>query len=356
LISTDPAHTLSDAFGIKIGNVETKINENLDAIQIDPVYEAIQNYSALFEFISEIFKTKGIDETIAYEIANFPGSTGAAALLKLVLYVEKNLYDTIILDMIPSGDALKLLYFPYIIGRLSRRVMGIFAPVADVGRAFASVLGINVPSKEVIKTELKLLNLLEKAQKILTDHEQTSLRLIVNPDSFSIENAKRTYIQASIYNINTDMLIINKIMPKDIKAEYFEEWIKLQDNYIKKCEIEFSNLHIKKVSLFKSEVKGIDNLKNLANEIFGEENPLKIYSRFTGININQTEKGIEITVPAPFVKKENLEIERVSDELIIHVETDIGKSSILLPLPFIAYKYSLKSAKLINDKIHIYFE
>jgi Oxyanion-translocating ATPase len=89
LISTDPAHTLSDAFGIKIGNVETKINENLDAIQIDPVYEAIQNYSALFEFISEIFKTKGIDETIAYEIANFPGSTGAAALLKLVLYVEK---------------------------------------------------------------------------------------------------------------------------------------------------------------------------------------------------------------------------------------------------------------------------
>lgn len=356
IVSTDAAHTLSDAFGMKITSNETRIMKNLEAIQIDPIYEAIQNYSALFEFLSEIFKSKGIDEALAYEIANFPGATGAAALLKLVLYAEENKYDVIILDMVPSGDALKLLYFPHMLGRLSRRIMGLVAPLADVGRAFASVVGLNVPSREVIKTELKLLNLLEKAQKILTNHNETSLRLIVNPDSFSIENAKRTYIQSSIYGINTDLLIMNKIIPNLVKDDYFSDWIKIQEEYIKRCQIEFANLPMKKVQLYKKEVKGLEDLKNLANELFKDDDPSKIYTVQEGIIVNEKEKGIEIVVPAPLVKKEDLEIERLGDELIINVETEIGKSRIMLPLPFVAYKYSLKSAKFINGKIHILFE
>jgi len=341
---------------MKITNIETKIAENLEAIQIDPVFEAMQNYSALFEFLSEVFKSKGIDEALAYEIANFPGATGAAALLKLVIYAESNKYDVIILDMVPSGDALKLLYFPHMLGRLSRRVMGLVAPLADFGRAFASVIGVNVPSREVIKTELKLLNLLEKAQKILTDRSGTSLRLIVNPDSFSIENAKRTYIQSSIYGINTDLLIINKILPSEVKDEYFSEWIKIQDEYINRCQLEFANLPIKKLQLFRKEVKGIKDLKMLADELYKNEDPSKVYSINEGIEFKERDKGIEIIVPAPLVKKEDLEIERIGDELIINVETEIGKSRIMLPLPFIAYKYSLKSAKFFNGKIHIIFE
>ncbi|MEM3831978.1 MAG: TRC40/GET3/ArsA family transport-energizing ATPase [Thermoprotei archaeon] len=356
LVSTDPAHTLSDIFGFKINSQETQVKEHLDAIQIDPVYEASKHYSALFEFISEVLKARGVDEIIAYEIANFPGATGAAALLKLVNYVEEGRYDTIILDMVPSGDALRLLYLPYLIGKLSRRFMGIVAPIADISRTVASVAGVPVPSKDVIKTQIKLLNLLEEVHNILVDHSQVSLRLIVNPDLFSIENAKRTFVQASIYDINTDLVIINKVLPNTIKDEYLKNWLELQNNYIRKCEVDFHPLPLRKISFLKGEVRGFNDLQMLSRELYGDSDPTTIYFKGEGIKVLNKENGVEIILPAPLVKKEDLEIERFGDELIIHVETFMGRSTILLPLPSIAYKYSLKSAKLINSKIHIYFE
>lgn len=356
LVSTDPAHTLSDIFGFKIGFQETRIKDHLDAIQIDPVYEANKHYSTLFEFISEVLRARGVDEVVAYEIANFPGATGAAALLKLVSYVEENKYDVIVLDMVPSGDALRLLFFPYLIGRLSRRFMGIIAPLADISRTVASITGIPAPSKEVIKTQIKLLDLLEKVHSILVDHDHVSLRLIVNPDLFSIENAKRTFIQASIYDINTDLVIINKVLPNTIKDEYLKNWLELQSNYIKKCEVDFHPLPLKKISFLKNEIRGLNDLQTLSKELYNDEDPTTIYFKGEGIKILTKEDSVEIILPAPLVNKEDLEIERYGDELIIHVETFMGRSTILLPLPSITYKYSLKSAKLINSKIHIYFE
>jgi arsenite-transporting ATPase len=354
LISTDPAHTLSDAFGMKIGSIETKVSENLYAIQIDPIYEATKHYSILFEFLSEIFKSRNIDEVVAYEIANFPGATGAAALLKLRDYVKSNNYDVIIIDMIPSGDALRLLYMPYVIGKMSRRFMRIIAPLTDVGRIAASMVNIPMPSREVVETQIELLNMMEDVHKILIDTKMTSLRIIMNPDAFSIENAKRTFIQSSIYGINTDLVIMNKILPDELKDVYFKNWKEAQEHYIKQSEIDFYPIPLKKLRLLPNEVKGRDALEKIANELY-DDDPVKIYYEGKPINVVSSEKGVEIILSAPFVKKDELEVERFGDELIIHIETQAGKSTILLPLPAITYKYSLKSAKLINKNLHIYF-
>src|SRR5690554_2269816 len=43
LVSTDPAHSLSDIFERKIGSKITELNENLFALEIDPEEET-QNY------------------------------------------------------------------------------------------------------------------------------------------------------------------------------------------------------------------------------------------------------------------------------------------------------------------------
>ncbi len=258
--------------------------------------------------------------------------------------------------MVPSGDALRLLYLPYLIGKLSRRFMGIVAPIADISRTVASVAGVPVPSRDVIKTQIKLLNLLEKVHNILIDHDQVSLRLIVNPDLFSIENAKRTFVQASIYDINTDLVIINKVLPNTIKDEYLKNWLKLQDNYIRKCEVDFHPLPVRRISFLKNEIRGFNDLLTLSKELYDDEDPTTIYFKGEGIKVLNKEKSVEIILPAPLVNKEDLEIERFGDELIIHVETFMGRTTVLLPLPSITYKYSLKSAKLINNRIHIYFE
>ncbi|MCS7121122.1 MAG: TRC40/GET3/ArsA family transport-energizing ATPase [Archaeoglobaceae archaeon] len=355
LMSTDPAHTLSDLFETRIGAEETKISKNLDAVQVDVVHEVTKHYSEIMDFITKVLKARKIDEILAYEIANFPGITGAAALLKLLRYLEDKTHDVYILDMVPSGDALRILYLPFIFSKFSRRFMKLFAPFVEIGKPIPAIANIPLPSKELIETEVQLLEMLEKIHSYMVDPKITSLRIIMNPDSFSIENAKRTLIQACIYGLNTDLVIVNKILPEELAESYLSEWYKIQRDYLYRCELEFNPIPIKKVKLLNKEVKGLESIKTLANEIFGDDDPAKVYYEGKPMQIVQGDEGLKIILKVPHVKRDELEIERYGDELLIHLNTFIGKSVVILPLPAVAYKFSLKKAKIIKDELHIYF-
>ncbi|MCS7130631.1 MAG: ArsA family ATPase [Archaeoglobaceae archaeon] len=355
LISTDPAHTLSDLFGLRINAEGTKIKENLEALQVDVIHEVTEHYAEIMDFISEVLKARQIDEIVAYEIANFPGITGAAALLKLLRYLEEGSHDVYILDMVPSGDALRILYLPFVFSRFSRKFMKIFAPFADLGRPLASITNIPLPSREVIETEIKLLDMLERIHGFITDPKITSLRIVMNPDTFSIENAKRTLVQASIYGLNTDLVFINKIYPEELANGYLGDWFKAQKEHIARCELEFSPIPMKRVRLLSREVKGMEAIEILAKEIFENEDPAKVYHESKPIEIVNHKSGFEIILRIRNVKKEDLEIERFGDELLIHLTTEIGRTAIILPLPAIAYKYSMRRAKIINGELHVYF-
>lgn len=354
LMSTDPAHTLSDLFEKKIGSEETRITEKLDAVQVDVVYEVKEHYSEIMDFITKVLKARNIEEAVAYEIANFPGITGAAALLKLLRYLENETHDVYILDMVPSGDALRILYLPFIFSKFSRKFMKVFAPLADLGKPISAV--VPIPSREVLETEVQLLDMLEKIHSVVTNPKITSLRIVMNPDSFSIENAKRTLVQACIYGVNTDLLFVNKILPEDLASGYLGEWYRAQKEYLNRCEIEFNPIPIKKIKLFSREVKGLKDLRNLANDVFKDEDPTRIYYEGKPLQMIKKDKGFEIVLKVPNVRKEEVEIERFGDELFIHLDTNAGKSVIILPLPAAVYKFSLKRAKIINGELHIFFD
>ncbi len=355
LISTDPAHTLADLFEQRVNAEITKISQKLDAVQVDVVHEVSVHYSEIMEFIVEVLKSRQIDDVVAYEIANFPGVTGAAALLKLLSYLEEDTHDVYILDMVPSGDALRILYLPFIFSRFSRRFMKLLTPFFEFGKPISYLTNIPVPSKDVIESEIRLLDMLERIHGYITDPKIASLRIVMNPDSFSIENAKRTLMQASVYGLNTDLVFVNKIFPEQLAEGYLSTWYRAQRDYLARCELEFSPIPIKKVRLLSQEVKGMQLLKILAQEIFAGEDPTKIYHESRAIEIFHHSRGFEIVLRVPNVSREDLEVERFGDELLIHLSTPAGRAAVILPLPAIAYKYSMKKAKIINGELHVYF-
>jgi arsenite-transporting ATPase len=83
VISADPAHTLSDAFMMPdIGQDPKQVTPNLTALQIDPVVEMSRQYGTILSYTATLFSSKGIDETLAYEIAMLPGMTQLFSLLR----------------------------------------------------------------------------------------------------------------------------------------------------------------------------------------------------------------------------------------------------------------------------------
>jgi len=355
LISSDPSHSLRDTLQYPVDRDIKKIIPNLYAVNVDPLKEASENYGVILDYIAAVLKSRGLDELLAYEIAALPGMTGMATIVKLNSIIERDEYDVIVIDTVPSGEALKFLYVPSIVSRISRRMMKIASPFLEIGKIIEPIVGVPTPPKEGVEKGIELIDIMERIRKYLLDHDITSIRLVANPDSFSIGNIRRTYVQSTLYGLNTDLIIINKILPKRIKDEYFKEWMTEQDKLINEAKKTFYPIPMKLLRLYEYELKGIDRLREASEELFRDEDPTKVFFKGRTIEIYKSDGKIEIIYPAPYISKTDLEIERIGDELIIHLNTDIGKTDLLIPLPMITYKMKIEKAKLLKDGLHIYF-
>lgn len=357
VISADPAHTLSDAFMMPdIGNEPKKIIPNLYALQIDPMTEMNKQYSTILSYVASIFSAKGIDETLAYEIAMLPGMTQVFSLLKIEEVMRTKLFDSMVLDMPASGEALRYLYFPKLVGSIGRKLTGLAGIFSGVTRMFQQLSKVPTPSRSVLQSEVELLDRLELLSEIIRNHDITSIRLVANPDTFSIENAKRAFISASLYGINVDLAVINKIMPLGSSDQYYANWADFQRTKLQDAKANFYPLPIKEVKLHNSELCGIEMLQMNGDLMFGNEDPAKIFYSGKAFAFTTEDSTLRMTVKVPFTRKDDFDIERYGDQITIKVKNPVGYLVNIIPLPTATIGMKLVKAKLLGDELNILFE
>ena len=155
-----------------------------------------------------------------------------------------------------------------------------------------------------------------------------------------------------LYRMKIDGIIMNRILPDDVKDTYFQEWRASQRLYMDKAEEYFRPIPIFRVNLFKDEVLGYDRLKDLSDQIYGKRNPLKCFFKEDPYNLIKEDGDYQLMMKLPFVEKQEVELSKFSDELIIRVGS--YKRHVLLPRQVAACK-SLK-AKLEDQHLLIHFK
>jgi arsenite-transporting ATPase len=161
---------------------------------------------------------------------------------------------------------------------------------------------------------------------------------------------------SSLHGLNVDLAIINKVIPEEVSDPYFSKWIELQRKYLSEAEESFYPLPIKKLILFDSELRGIEMLKRSGDELFIDEDPTKVYFKGSPIKIVCKEKELTLIVRVPFTSKKQInDIERIGDDLLIKVSTEVGDVVKVVPLPASALRMKLSKAKLLNDELQISF-
>jgi arsenite/tail-anchored protein-transporting ATPase len=356
VISADPAHTLSDAFMMQdISYNPQQALPNLTALQIDPVTEMSRQYDTILSYMASIFSAKGIDETLAYEIAMLPGMTQLFSLLKIEEIERTKSFDAVVLDMPASGEALRYLYFPKLVGSIGRKLSGLAGLFSGFSKLFQPIAQIPAPSSDVIKSEIEFLDRLDALAEIIKDNDITSIRLVANPDAFSIENAKRTLMSASLYGINVDMAIVNKIMVGS-SDEYYAKWARYQRSKVEDAETNFYPLPVKEVQLYGTELRGVDMLRKHGEALFGNDDPSKIHYRGKPFAFVSEGTAINMIVQVPFTEKDDFNIERYGDQLTISVMTRVGKIVNIVPLPIATVGMKLARAKLLGHELNVLFE
>lgn len=124
LVSTDPAHNLSDAFCQKIGREPTPIQgfDNLCAMEIDANND--------MEEMKRNMAEQGTDDddgglnAMMSELTNsIPGIDEAMSFSELMKQVQGLDFDVVVFDTAPTGHTLRLLSFPTILEKALGKVM-----------------------------------------------------------------------------------------------------------------------------------------------------------------------------------------------------------------------------------------
>jgi arsenite-transporting ATPase len=357
VISSDPAHTLGDAFMVSnIGYEMQKILPNLEALQIDPVTEMKKQFDTILSYMASVFSARGIDETLAYEIAMLPGMTQLFSLLKIEELVKLKSFDAIVIDMPASGEALRYLYFPKLVGSIGRKLTGLAGMFGGVARMFQPLSQISMPSKGVLQSEVDLIDRLQYLSEIIRNSNITSLRLVANPDTFSIENAKRALMSASLFGINVDLAVINKIMPHQSSDRYYANWAEFQQGKVEEAKANFYPLPLREVFLHDTELRGMEMLTKNGELLFGNEDPGKIYYQGKAFKFLTEGNSLQMKVKVPFTERDDFDLERYGDQLTIKVRSSVGYIVNIIPLPSATLGMKLAKAKLHGDELNVMFE
>ncbi len=333
-------------------------------LQIDPIAEINKKFDNLLSYMASLLSQKGLDESISYEIAMMPGMTQIFSLLKIDEIIHDNSYDAIVMDMPASGEALRYLYLPKLVGNVGRKLMGIFGLFSGFSKIFQTFSIISAPNN-ISQFEQDFFDRLKSLAKIITDYKITSIRLVANPDSFSIENAKRSLMLANLYGINVDLAVINKIWPaakseiaNDPSDTYFKNWSNFQKAKIEEARVNFYPIPVREIPMHQTELAGTEMLRQNANLLFGEENPMMIFYHGNPLSVIHNGKDkLSLVVKVPFTEQKDFDIKRVSGgEVIIRVQSPTGSIANVLPLPAIAYNMKIVKVLLQNNNLTLTFE
>jgi len=352
VMSTDPAHSLADSFAMPIKSEPTPLTENLWGLEIDPFREIEENWATVKDYLSTLFASQGVDDIVAEELSILPGMDELFSLLKIRQFYEKEAYDVIVVDCAPTGATLRLLHFPDMIGWYMRRLFHVQRKVVGTIRRFTDeIFSVPLPGDEVYDTVERLYKRVGDMKAVLADPKITSIRLVLNPEKMVIEETRRAYTYLNLFGFVCDAVIANKVLPEEVTDEYFAEWKASQQRYLEEVEASFGALPIFKVRLYEREVVGIDALRQMANDIYGDRDPTERFADSKPMRIVKRGKDYWLELHLPFTEKGEIQLMRKGDELIIRV----GTIKRHLVLPHILAKQEPKGAKLENGILQVRF-
>ena len=350
VMSTDQAHSLGDAFDMKIDKEPMKIAENLYAMEIDTVYESEKSWGNLKDYFKQLLTMKGGSGIEVEELLVFPGLEELFSMFKILEVYESGKYDTIIVDCAPTGETLALLKYPERLSGMINKVLPIKrVGVKTVGPAVEKVMKIPMPKDNVFDDIEYLMDKMQRLQNLLLNKEVVSLRVVTTPEKIVINEAKRNFTCLYLYHYNVDAIIVNHIYPAKAMEGYFNKWIKLQEEAIQDIKESFSEVPRFYVELQQQELRTLDVLGKVGDTIYGEINPDGVLFKKEIYSIDNEKNCLKIYLP--FADKGELRLEQDKNELIVGVKNESRK----FPIPSEFTKKDIVGAKFEEGYLNILF-
>ncbi|KAL8267803.1 hypothetical protein R6Q59_001601 [Mikania micrantha] len=258
IISTDPAHNLSDAFQQRFTKSPTLVNgfTNLYAMEVDPTLEN--------EDTDLANSIPGIDEAMSF-----------AEMLKLVQTMD---YSVIVFDTAPTGHTLRLLQFPSTLEKGLVKMMSLKSKFGGLIGQMTRMFGVGEEfGEDAILGRLEgMKDVIEQVNRQFKDPDMTTFVCVCIPEFLSLYETERLVQELSKFEIDTHNIIINQVLfdEEGVESKLLKARMKMQQKYLDQFYMLYDNFHITKLPLLPQEVCGVEALKEFSEHFLKPYRPL----------------------------------------------------------------------------------
>lgn len=330
VLSTDPAHSLADAFDVELGDLAVEIADGLWGQQLDAQDRMEDSWEQIRAYLQEVFRWGGVDEIEAEELSVVPGLDEIFALTDIKRYAASGEWDVIVVDCAPTAETIRLLSLPGILAWWMERL---FPMGRQVNKVVSPLLGqvtsLPVPDDGVFSAVERFYDRLDGVKELLTDRAVTSARLVVNPERMVVAEARRTYTYLSLFGYAVDAVVANRLLPDEIHDPWFESWKQQHSEHLATIEEGFAPVPVLRAELAPHELVGVDRLRTFGASLYGDGDPAERLAEVAPLTLERTDEGDLLVIDLPFTDKGDLALGRRRDELLVRVGP--YRRSVLLP-------------------------
>ncbi len=329
VMSIDPAHSLGDSFDLndELFHAHTSdplpINDTLSILELNIQKEIKRHWQEISSYVSSVLRTTGISGVEAEELAILPGMEELSAMMYINQYRREQTYDVIVLDAAPTAESMRFISMPTTLDWYMKHIFPFQRNLLKAVRPIANrVAPFELPTDSYFVNIRSLFEKLEGVDEIMEDPNTTSVRLVTNPEKMVLRETQRAFVYFSLHGLTVDAVIVNRVLPADVKDAWFSEWHASQEKVLHEIEEYFAPVPVKRVPLFAHEVLGKKRLQELAELLYpGGEDPSAVTRTEKPYTFGKVNGTYEIRVHLPFATKGEVGLFKKGDELVVEVGT-----------------------------------
>jgi arsenite/tail-anchored protein-transporting ATPase len=326
VMSTDPAHSLADSLDLEgpLSPEPVRITPNLDALEVSIYHDIESNWGTVREHFSQLMADQGVEGILADEMSILPGMEEAFPLIRIKKHKDAGDYDLLVIDCAPTGETLRLLSAPETFKWAMNMLRGaekfVIKPLLRPMGKLNPTLGKMIAPTEVYEAVDEMFAQMVGVTETLTNPLETSIRLVMNPEKMVIKESQRALTYLSMYGMTVDTVVVNKILPVHKDSGYLNHWKDVQQRYLQEVEHSFNPLPIKHVPYYAEEVVGIEKLRIMGRDIYGESDPTAVLYKEAPMDLAKLPDGsYRVKIKLPFADVTQLDLFQNGDELVIQI-------------------------------------
>jgi arsenite-transporting ATPase len=299
------------------------IQDGLSILELNIQKEVKRHWQEISSYVISVLRTTGINDVEAEELAILPGMEELSAMMYINQYRREKRYDVIVLDAAPTAESMRFISMPTTLDWYMKHIFPFQRNLLKAVRPIANrVAPFELPTDSYFANIRNLFERLEGIDELMEDPHITSVRLITNPEKMVLRETQRAFVYFSLHGLTIDTVIVNRVLPQEIKDTWFNEWHSSQENVLRELDEYFAPVPVRRVPLFAHEVLGKRRLRDLAKVLYSErEDPAAVTMTEKPYAFGKRNGKYEVRLRLPFATTGEIGLFKKGDELVVEVGT-----------------------------------